>query len=335
MGMKAFITGGTGLLGSNIVKELLPRGIDVTALVRRPDARRLVGPGVELVTGDLRNIQQCEKHMSGADVLVHAAACYGEFYRGTPPSALKEINVMATISLLEAAERQGIRNVVYISSAAVLKAPASGLADETSPYNDLTDDPYFASKVAAEKAVLRFCDARPAMRIVLILPTVMLGPGDVGPTPTGAFILKLLRGELKFVLPGWHRIVDARDVAFAVVQAIDKGKSGERFVVGGCRYSVAEIYQAVSEVSGRPTPTKQISSGKLLLLSRIMSLASTVTRRPPPLKPAMVRRLEEGFSFCSDKAVRELNISPRPLSKTMDDTVKWFLAEGMVEGVKS
>jgi nucleoside-diphosphate-sugar epimerase len=325
--MRAFVTGATGLLGNNLVKELRGRGLDVTALVRRRDARRLVGPGVELVVADLRDVGQFETRMSGADVLVHAAACYGEFYRGAAPPLLAETNVAGTTGLLEAAERQGVRTVVYLRSAAVLRAAAGGTADETSPYDEETHERYFASKVAAEKAVLRFSEEHPGMRIVLILPAAMLGPGDVGPTPTGAFVLKLLRGELAFVLPGWQRIVDARDVAFAAAEAIDRGRSGERYVIGGRRYPVAEIYRSVTEVSGRPTPTKPISAAKLLFLSRILSLASRLTRRPPPVTPAMVQRLQEGFSFCSDKAVRELGVRFRPLEATMNDTVKWFQAE--------
>jgi dihydroflavonol-4-reductase len=325
--MKAFVTGGTGLLGNNIVKQLRARDIAVKALVRRPDARRLVGPGVDLVEGDLRDVRRFEKHLADADVLIHAAACYGEYYRKGARALPGETNVKGTAGLLAAAERQGVKNIVYVSSSAVLKAQDGGPLDETSPYNEHTDDPYFASKVEAEKAVLRFLELRPGMRIILILPTVMLGPGDVGPTPTGAFVLKLLRGQIKFVLPGWHRIADARDVAFAVAESINRGQRGERFVIGGRRYSVAEIYQAVTQVSGKPTPTKSITPGKLLLASRLMWLVSKVTRRPPPLKPNIVKRLQESFSYSSGKAERELGVSFRPLSATMADTVKWFQSE--------
>ncbi|MEW6264508.1 MAG: NAD-dependent epimerase/dehydratase family protein [Thermodesulfobacteriota bacterium] len=325
--MRVFVTGGTGLLGNNIVKELVARHQAVTALARRREARRLLGPGPEVVEGDLRQVRDFEKRLANTEVLIHAAACYGEYYRQGARALPGETNVQGTQGLLEAAERQGVRNVVYISSAAVLKARDGGPVDETSPYNEQTDDPYFASKVEAEKAVLRFLDRHPQIRIVLILPTVMLGPGDVGPTPTGAFVLKLLRGEMRFVLPGWHRIADARDVARAVVEAIDQGRHGERYLVGGRRYSVAEIYQAVTQVSGRPTPTKQITLRKLLLASRLMLLVSRITGRPPALKPNIVRRLQESFWYSSDKAERELGVSFRPLSETMTDTVKWFQSE--------
>jgi dihydroflavonol-4-reductase len=325
--MKAFVTGGTGLLGNNVVRELLARGYAVKALVRRRDARRLLGPGVELVEGDLRDVRTFEKQLADADVLVHAAACYGEFYRTGARALPGETNVRGTVGLLEAAERQGVRSIVYISSAGVLEAPDGGTADESTPYDEHPEDAYFASKVEAEKAVRRFSEGHPGIRIVLILPTAMLGPGDVGPTPTGAFVLKLLRGEIKFVLPGWHRIADARDVARAIAESMTKGKRGERYVIGGRRYSVAEVYRAVTQVSGKPTPTKSIAAGKLLLASRLMWLVSKVTGRPPAIEPNIVKRLQESFSYSSDKAERELAVSFRPLSETMADTVSWFQSQ--------
>jgi nucleoside-diphosphate-sugar epimerase len=155
----------------------------------------------------------------------------------------------------------------------------------------------------------------------------MLGPGDAGPTPTGAFVLKVMRGELKFVLPGWHRLVDARDVAWAAAEAITRGRPGERYVLGGRRWSVAEVFQAVSRASGAPVPAKVIPPRRLLLASRVMALAARFTGRPPPLKPSIVRRLQEPFSFRSDKAERELGVRFRSLETSVADTVGWFEAE--------
>ncbi len=325
--MRVFVTGSTGLLGSNIVNELGARGHTVKALVRRPDARRLLGPAVDLVEGDLQDVRTFESKLAGTDTLVHAAACYGEFYRTGARELPRKTNVLGTTGLLEAAERQGIRNIVYISSAAVLQTQPGVAANEDAPYAEQADDEYFSSKIAAEKAVLRFAREHTASRVVLVLPAVMLGPGDVGPTPTGAFVLKLLQGEIKFVLPGWHRIVDARDVAHAVAECMNKGKSGERYLLGGRRYSITAFYQAVSQASGRPTPAKTIAPGKLLLVSRMMLLVSKVTGRPPVIKPNIVRRLQEDFSYISAKAERQLGVRFRPLSETMADTVRWLQSE--------
>jgi nucleoside-diphosphate-sugar epimerase len=325
--MRVFVTGGTGLLGRNIVEELIARGHFVTTLVRRADAGRLLRPEAVLVKGDLRDVGTFENHLADHHVLVHAGACYGEFYRGGSGALPEKTNVRGTASLLEAAERRGIRNIVYVSSAAVLDAGGGARVNEDSPYADHADDPYFRSKVEAEKAVLAFARATPALRLVLILPTVMLGPGDAGPTPTGAFVLRLLRGEMKLLVPGWQRIVDARDVAAAVAEAMTKGRSGERYLMGGRRYSMAEIYGAVAQASGRSMPTRAITPGKLLFASRLMALTAEITGRPPIIKPHLVRRLQASFSYDSTKAGDALGARFRPLSETMTDTVRWFQAE--------
>jgi dihydroflavonol-4-reductase len=327
--MKVFVTGGTGLLGWNVVDALRARGDAITALVRRADASEILGPGVALVQGDLREVAAFEARLAGADVLIHAGACYGEYYRSGAIAALRDTNVRGTVALLDAAVRRGVRNVVFVSSAAVL-APRDGAAvDEGSPYAEATDDPYFASKVEAEKAVLAFLDGHPALRSVLVLPSVMLGPGDRGPTPTGSFVLKLLRGEVPFVLPGWHRIADARDVAHAVVEAIDRGERGERFVVGGPRVEVAEICRTLAEVTGRPGPARPISPGKLLMVAHAMRLAAAVTGRRPLVTPAMVHRLQAAFTYDSSRAERRLGLRCRPLAETLADTAAWFRAQGM------
>lgn len=323
--MVVFITGATGLLGCNVVTELLARDFQVRALVRRPDAREILGESVDLIEGDLRNVMSFEKHLVDTDVLIHAAACYGEYYRSGDHSALTEINVQGTNDLLYAAARQGVRTIIFISSSAVLKTQTDGRVDENSPYAEKTDDPYFSSKIDAEQAVFRFMESHPEIRIVSILPTVMLGPGDRGPTPTGSFIMKLMQGKMKFVLPGWHRIADARDVATAVVASMTRGESGERYLVGGRRYAFSEIYGAVAEVSGQALPTRKIPPAMLLFASHLMGLFGKLTRKPQLIKPGIVKRLQEDFVYRSTKAEQELGVSFRPLAETMEDTVKWFL----------
>ncbi len=326
--MKVFVTGGTGLLGNHVVRELQGRGHEVLALVRSPEtARGMLGDDVALVAGDLMDPEPWKSRMEGMDTLIHAAACYGEFYRGGSASATVDTNVSGTVGLLDAAVARGISNIVYVSSAAVLAEQDDGPTDESCPYADKSEDPYFFSKIEAEKAVLSFQENHPHIRIVSVLPSVMLGPGDRGPTPTGSFVLKLLRGEMKFVLPGAHRIADARDVAHAVVEAMRRGKQGERYLVGGPKVPMAEIYQTLTEVTGRPTPTQSITPGKLMMMSRLMTVASWITRRPPPIKPNIVKRLQAPFWYSSAKAQRDLGVTFRPLSETLADTASWFQQE--------
>lgn len=324
--MKVFVTGGTGLLGWNVVQALRARGDAVDVLVRRPDAREILGPDVGLVRGDLRDVPAFEDRLAGADVLVHAGACYGEYYRGGSPEAVHATNVRGTAALLEAAARAGIRDVVVVSSSAVLDTAGGGAVNEDAPYPPRGGDPYFASKIDAEREVVRFLAAHPEVRVVRVLPTVMLGPGDRGPTPTGSFVLRLLDGKIPFVLPGWHRIVDARDVAAAVLAAAERGARGARYLVGGRRYEVAELYRTLTEVTGTPTPTRRISPRRLLLASRVMALGAALTGRRPLLSPAIVRRLQEAHVYDSSRAERELGVRFRPLAATLADFVAWSRA---------
>ncbi|MCP4158350.1 MAG: NAD-dependent epimerase/dehydratase family protein [bacterium] len=326
--MKVFLTGGTGLLGSNIAEELLEQKHEVTALVRSIDkGKKKLNPGAVLVEGDILKIADCEEEMAGAEVLIHAAACYSEFYKEGKGQVTIDTNVNGTVALLEAAYRQGIRNAVYISSSGVLSWGKNRLIDETAAYDETTD-PYFRSKIDAEKAVFRFLEDHPAMRIVLLLPSVMLGPNDWGPTPTGNLMLNILKGEMKIVLPGSNRIVDARDVARAAVAAIDNGDSGERYLVGGNDYTFSEIYQTLGEVAGITVATKKPPTAILMLVARLMAVVSKITGKQFPLKPGIVKRLSSNFRYDSSKAQCLLGTGFRPLRETLTDMVAWFKKEG-------
>ncbi len=326
--MKVFITGSTGLLGSNIVQELLRKNHQVTGLVRSSDrGRQLLNPEVELVEGHMLNVDQFADKLDGMDVLIHTAAYYTEYHRNGNKELPHEINVKGTISLLEAAHQQGIKNVVYISSSGVLTSNAGRPTDESSPYAEEGEDFYFQSKVDAEKEIFRFMDSHPNLRIVLILPSVMLGPGDSGPTPTGNMVKKFLEGEIKFILPGSLCIVDARDVALAVIESIEKGESGERYVIGGRKYELESFFKVLAEVTGAPPLTKKPSPRVLMLVAKTMSLISKVTGKPPLLKPSILKRLQEDFWYDSKKAERELGVRFRPLTETLSDTANWFRSQ--------
>jgi nucleoside-diphosphate-sugar epimerase len=286
--------------------------------------RKIISADVSLIEGDMENVDGFADKLGGMDVLIHAAACYSEFYRTGDKIRPHETNVNGTVALLKAAHQHGIRKAVYISSSGVLKAEKNQVVDESSPYDEATKDPYFKSKVAAEKEVRKFANDHPDMTVMLLLPSVMLGPGDWGPTPTGNLIILLLKAEFKIILPGSNRIVDARDVALAVIAAIEKGKSGERYLIGGRKYEFSEIYDTLGHVTGRPMPQKSPPPMVLMLISFFMVMKGKFTGKPPALKPSIVRRLLDNFGYDSTKAEKELAIKFRPLSETLSDTAEWF-----------
>ncbi len=322
--MNVFITGATGLLGNSISNVLLKKGYRVTALVRsRERGQAILNPEVRLIEGTLEAVDHFSGSLQGFDVMIHAAAIYGEYYRKGDEPALFSVNVNGTKALLEAARKNAINNIIYISSSGVLDTVNSDEVDERASYS-ATDDPYFMSKVLAEQAVNEFAGANPSVRIITLLPTVMLGPGDRGPTPTGNIILNYLKGKMKFVFPGSHRIVDVRDVAHAAVQAITKGRSGERYLIGGSKYSFSEIFEILSEITGNTPLKKTISPGKLLMIARLVTVIHAIKGKPSPLKPGIIKRLQENFWYNSSKAEKELGVAFRPLDETLADTIAWF-----------
>ncbi|MCP4137100.1 MAG: NAD-dependent epimerase/dehydratase family protein [bacterium] len=326
--LKVFITGATGLLGGSIVTELLNKGFEVTALVRSLErAGKILDPKVDLIEGSLEAVDGFANKLGEFDVLIHAAAVYGEYYRNGKEKVLFDINVNGTIALFDEARKAGLNNIVYVSSSAVLDTDNDTELDEKTPYSNTTE-PYFRSKVLAEQAVFKFLEEYPAMRIVTLLPTVMLGPGDRGPTPTGNFILNCLKGKFKAVIPGSNRIVDVRDVAAAAVQATTSGKSGERYIIGGRSYPYSEIFKTLWEISGNPPLTKTMSPGKLLFIARLVTFIHKIKGKPSPLKPAIIKRLQKNFWYNSSKAEKELGASFRPLKETLSDTVSWFKENG-------
>ena len=267
--------------------------------------------------------------MADTDILIHSAAYFSEYQKSGDSGPLQEINVKGTISLLEAAYQQGTRNCVYISSAGVLENREGQATDETCPYPACPDNLYFKSKIDAEKEIFDFMDSHPQMRVVFILPTVMLGPGDRGPTPIGGFILKLIKGDIKIVLPGSLQFVDVRDVAKAVVTAIHKGASGRRYIVGGERIEQKVFYRALGKATGKPMPTRQPPYLVILAFAWLMKLAGKISNKRPPVNPANVKRMNRDFWFSSDRAQQELDVSFRPISETLADTVSWFQIQHM------
>jgi len=331
--MNIFITGGTGLLGRNLVDMLLQQDHRVTALVRSPEKGRAIwGDAVSLVEGDMLLVEAFADALSGHDALIHAAAYFTEFHRNGDVDVdgrLKRVNVEGTVSLLEAAYERGVKNAVYVSSSGVLKIKKGTPADERSPYADPPDNAYFQSKIDAEKTVYRMLESRPDFRVVFILPGLMMGPSDAAPTHLGRYVLNYLDQKIPLILPGGMPIVDARDVAEAIISALERGERGQRFVVGGRTTKTTTFFSTLEHVSGVPAPTRKPSPGLLKALARTMETMSKITGNPPVLRVRDIRRVERMASYNSSDAETVLGIGFRPLEETIADTVGWFRASGM------
>lgn len=210
----AFVTGATGLLGNNVVRALLKRNIKVKALVRSVEkARKQFGNlPVEFVEGDMLNVEAFAHALQGCDALFHTAAYFRDSYKGGKHwQKLYDTNVTGTERLLQAAYDAGIRRAVHTSSIAVLKGNRDQVIDETMSRSELEADDYYLSKILSEQKVQQFLAQHPDMFIAMVLPGWMFGPGDIGPTSSGQFLLDFVGQKLPGVLPGSFSVVDARD----------------------------------------------------------------------------------------------------------------------------
>ncbi|MBW4485566.1 MAG: SDR family oxidoreductase [Tildeniella torsiva UHER 1998/13D] len=327
--MQAFVTGSTGLLGSNLVRELVDQGYTVKALVRSIEkAKHLLGdvPQVQFVPGDLQNIAAFAPQLQGCDVLFHTAAYFRESYGlGDHWPQLKRLNIEATIELLEAAEKAGVRKAIYVSSSGCIgRKPDGTPGDETTPPGLVTySNLYFKSKLMAEAAVASFLQSH-ALPVVLICPGAMLGPQDAAPTEFGQFVLDYLNRKIPALLAGGMPCVDARDVAKAMVKAVEHGRSGDRYLVGGPYYAMADLMHALEAVSGVPAPRVQIPG----VMMRVLALFSTWIRRLTGRKPSVpvegIKIMLAALAYDSTKAQRELGAQFRPLEVTLKDQVAWY-----------
>ncbi|MCA9905023.1 MAG: SDR family oxidoreductase [Anaerolineae bacterium] len=326
--MKAFVTGGTGLLGSNLVCQLVEQGWEVTVLVRSPKkAQRLFRDlDVTYVEGDMLDVAGFASHLRGIDVLFHAAAYFREYYQpGDHWQMLEAINIRGTIQLLEAAEAAGVGKVIYVSSSTVIGPTADGTpSDETTPPNaHAFHNLYRKSKVLAEQAIATFQKTH-TLPVVLILPTWMFGPRDVAPTNSGRMIQNFLDGGIPALLPGGTMIVDARDVAQAMIAAVEKGNSGERYIIGGAYASLETVASILSKISGQPMPRLSLPYPLALAFAWVSETLARLSRSEALVTVEALRTLQDRDLISSAKAMRELGAAFRPLETTLRDEIAWY-----------
>lgn len=328
--MKAFVTGSTGLLGSNLVHLLVEQGWQVRALVRSMSkGRALIGhlPDVELIEGDMEDIDAFAPHLRDCDVLFHTAAYFREYGQpGEHWSKLEAINVTGTIKLLDSAEQHGIRKAIYASSAGVIGEHKDGLAsDETTPPSDfaLNDNLYFKSKVVAEERILAWLKTH-ALPVVMILPGWMFGPSDAAPTGAGQIVQQFLARTLPARFEGGSSIVDARDVAQGMINAVERGQGGERYIMAGKQTTLDEVFATLARVSGVPAPTMRIPYRAALVYAWFAETMASLQGKEAVATVNGIRTLNMRHPISSVKAMRELGVTFRPLEQTLADEVRWF-----------
>lgn len=333
--MKAFVTGSTGLLGSNLVHALVEQGYQVKALVRSTQkAQKLLGHlDIELVQGDMLNVPAFASEMADCDVLFHCAAYFREYYgSGEHEKLLMDINVDGTLNILNAAEEQGIQKTIYVSSSGVIGITEDGSAgdERAKPDEQQLENLYFRSKAIVEEKIAEWLKIHD-MPVILILPAAIYGPRDAAPTGAGQLLLDFIHGKLPAIPPGGFSVVDARDAAQGMINAVEQGKSGERYIMSGGSYSIKEILSILSDISGRPKPAIEMSYPIALAFAYMSEFIGRITGNEPLATVNAIKTLNMRREVTSLKAQRELGVSFRPYEETLRDELQWYLNNGYIE----
>jgi dihydroflavonol-4-reductase len=325
--MRALVTGANGFVGSAIARALCQAGWQVRALVRAgSDRRNLESLPVETVRGDITDGASLDTALERCDALFHAAADYRLW---TPdPQRLYLTNVQGTRNVLEAARRAHTARIVYTSSVATVGLPADGSPGSEATPVGLTAmiGHYKRSKFLAEELVGEF--ARDGLPVVIVNPSTPIGPGDVRPTPTGRLVLDAALGRMPAYVDTGLNIVHVDDVAAGHLRALDRGRRGERYILGGENLTLQEILAAISRLAGRKPPRVRLPHAALLPFALGAELLARLTGRETRLTLAGVRMARKPMYFSSDKAVRELGYSWRPPATAFADALAWLRAQG-------
>ena len=326
----SLVTGATGFVGSAVARALLARGRRVRVLARpNSDRRNLAGLAVEIAEGAMEDPRSLARAVAGCRYVYHVAADYRIWV--PDPAPMFRANVEGTRDLLTAALESGAERVVYTSSVATLGLVAGGSADEETPSSiDDMIGPYKRSKFAAEDVVREFVRER-GLPVVIVNPSTPVGPGDIKPTPTGRLIVEAARGQMPAFVDTGLNIVHVDDVAEGHLAAAEKGRIGERYILGGENMALAEILAEVAQAVGRRPPWLRVPHGVLFPVAVGAELAARVTGRDPFVTLDGVRMSRKKMYFTSQKASHELGYAPRPAREAITDAVRWFEANGYLK----
>jgi dihydroflavonol-4-reductase len=327
--MKLVVTGATGFVGGAVARLLAERGHSVRALVRPgSDASALERAGVEVVRGDLLDAPSLSAAVRGAEGLFHAAAVYS--YSSRRPEELYRVNADAVRTLFEAARAAGLRRAVFTSTVATLKWPGPGrLADESCAARmDELPGHYKRSKLLGEQAALSFNS--PGFEVVVVNPTAPFGPGDARPTPTGGIVLEFLRRRFPGYVQTGVNVCDVDDAAQGHLAAFERGRPGERYILGGREnLSLAATYRTLAVATGlRRTPVRipyalAFAAGAVDFL-----IEGALLRRDPYIPIEGLKVARHPMFVSSVKAIQELRLPQRAAAESLERAARWYVDNG-------
>jgi dihydroflavonol-4-reductase len=322
----AFVTGANGFVGANLVRDLLENGWNVRALVRDQPGATLGGLQVDVVRGDLF-APDLAGAMRGCDGVFHVAAHYSLWRRDR--DVILRSNVEGTRAVLRAAKEARVGRVVHTSSVAAIGVRHGAIADEThqSALEDLVGT-YKQSKLLAEREATRA--AAEGLDVVVVNPSTPIGPWDAKPTPTGEVIVRFLRGGMPAYVNTGLNLIDVRDVAAGHRLAYERGRRGERYILGNENLPLKELLERLAALTGRPAPRLRLPLAIPLAVAAIDELLLGRLGRRPQIAFDGVRMAKEQMFYDSSKAIRELGLPQSPVRQALADAVAWFTANGLL-----
>lgn len=327
--MKSLVTGANGFIGSCIVKELLKDGVEVKALIREGcNTKNIDGLDIEKVYGDIRDKESIKPALKGCDTLYQTAALY--VFWAPDMKTFDEINIEGTRTVLSAAQEQEVEKVVYTSSIIAVGYEEKGkLANEDTKFNFWMGNPYARTKYLGELEVKKFCDQ--GLPIVIVNPGVVLGVGDIKPTPSGQFIVNILNKKMPGYYDGGLNLVDVEDVARGHILAAQKGRIGERYILGNENMPMKKFFDLVAEIGKVEAPKFKISPPMAMTLAYIYKIITAITRKEPLVTEAMARMIGQYGYYDNSKAINELGLPQTPIRTTIEKAINWFRENGYVK----
>ncbi len=326
--MKALVTGATGFIGAAVTRALLSGGTDVRVLVRHnSNLKNLDGLHVEIAKGDLQDISSLRGALRGCQQLFHVAAHYALWDKD--PDTFYRVNVGGTKNLLQAADDVGTERIVYTSTIGAIGLPeGGGFGTEDTPValSQMAGD-YKRSKYLAEQEVQQF--VKTGLPIIIVNPSAPVGERDVKPTPTGQIIVDFMLGRMVAYIETGMNLIDVNDVAIGHVRAMERGRIGQRYILGNRNLTLREIFDILSPLTGIKTPRVKLPWRAILPLAHANKwIADYVTHRPPRIPLEGVRMAKYHMHYDCSKAIRELDLPQTPIEDSLRNAVNWFRTHG-------
>ena len=329
------VTGASGFVGWHVARNLLARGQKVRALVRHPArSAKALGEleGIETAEGDLRDRDSLARATEGCGVVYHVAADYRLWAPRAEVAEMYRSNVDGTRNVLEAAERAGVERLVYTSTVGCIGMRKGELGSEDTPVRmEEMQGPYKRSKFLAEQVALEFAGkgvAGTGLPVVIVNPTAPVGDHDFRPTPTGKMVVDFLRGAMPAFLDTGLNVVYVGDVAEGHVLACERGRTGQRYILGGENLTLQQIFGKLAEATGRPAPKMRVPYAVAYAAGVVSTGWAAVTGQEPRAPLDAVRMARKKMWVRHDKAARELGYAARPAGEALRLAAEWFEANG-------